>query len=410
MQRLVVPFLVTLGALGAGASSASIGTGAPDVVKASFERRVGNIEYAVVEMSRRPEGIHLPDGASGDLWYGSIMRRVRGETLLDSAHYVPVLAEYFLGQPQRAWYDADLDGDLADEAPARLWNYPGIPGARAFLAGLRWTVREAAGEFPVDWTVRVVLEPMEDADHGPLHRLQMVHVMQGRVTLEGKSHRSFLFDGNGDGIYTRDPADGLFVDLDDDARLVVDEISAEFAPLSVPFQMGTRIYELQQIDLQGRSLSLRRLGRAEPLAPPKPGEPAPAFSFRDLSGREVRLADYRGRFVILFFHASWCGAAARHAEALQALHDRRDPAGPVILGVSFDTDRAALEAFRSRLGLTWPTSFSGRYPWEDPIGRKYQVRAASAAYLIDPQGRLDGAYHDMTALTTRLAELAPYPL
>jgi cytochrome oxidase Cu insertion factor (SCO1/SenC/PrrC family) len=37
----------------------------------------------------------------------------------------------------------------------------------------------------------------------------------------------------------------------------------------------------------------------------EPPKPAPEFSLPDLEGRQVRLADYRGKVVLLFYWATW---------------------------------------------------------------------------------------------------------
>ena len=42
--------------------------------------------------------------------------------------------------------------------------------------------------------------------------------------------------------------------------------------------------------------------QVQPYAPPKP---APAFSLPDLTGKQVRLEDLRGKVVLVFFWATW---------------------------------------------------------------------------------------------------------
>lgn len=42
--------------------------------------------------------------------------------------------------------------------------------------------------------------------------------------------------------------------------------------------------------------------QVQPYAPPKP---APAFALPDLDGKTVRLTDFRGKVLMLFFWATW---------------------------------------------------------------------------------------------------------
>jgi cytochrome oxidase Cu insertion factor (SCO1/SenC/PrrC family) len=37
----------------------------------------------------------------------------------------------------------------------------------------------------------------------------------------------------------------------------------------------------------------------------EPPKPAPEFALPDLEGRQVRLADFRGKLVLLFYWATW---------------------------------------------------------------------------------------------------------
>ncbi len=378
--------------------------------RAEFRSAVANVEHAILALeSQPPEGLLARPAVSGEAWYGRILRRVEGDGPRDPGHPVLFMAEYSLGQASRAWCDANLNGDLTDEPPIPLSSYPPVSGARSFLADLRWTASAGSMEVPIDWRVRVVLEPATGEEPAPRARVQRVFAMVGSLTLERRPHRAFLYDGNGDGLYRKDFFDGLFVDLDDDLRFDVDPMSREFAPLAAPFQMGRGVYEVHSVDPEGKELTLRRLAETEASAPPRVGSVAPDFSFRDTEGREVHLVEYRGRYVLLTFWASWCGSAETQAPWLGEIHERFHERGLEIIAISYDTDRAAMQGFRREQRQRWPTSFSGRMFWEDPVGRLYQARYPGALYLIDPAGRLEGTYDDPREVASRLAELLTTP-
>jgi hypothetical protein len=211
------------------------------------------------------------------------MRRLPGEGFDVSGHYVPFAAEYEKERAVRAWCDADLDGDLWEGAPLALNEYPALPGARSFLIDLRWTASADGREVPVDWKVRVVLEAARPGSRAPVYRTQMVFAMMGEVPVAGRPHRAFLFDGDGDGLYTQGHADGLFIDLDDDRSFVVDVMSPEFGPLGAPFQMEGRRLQVVAVDLEGREVSLRESGGGPPGAGIAAAAAAPAPKARSAS-------------------------------------------------------------------------------------------------------------------------------
>ena len=371
----------------------------------SFQRQVANIEYASQDLWEvAPSGFQAPPAAKGKAWHGQVMRRLTSEGPRESGHFVPYAAVYAAGRPESAWIDSNLNGTLADDPPARLDPYPAIPGARSFLAELKWMAPHEGKKIPVEWVVRVVLEP-KGAEAAPRARVQRVYAMVGSVSLEEVRHRVFLFDGNGDGLYKPDFLDGFFVDLDDDGHFDIDQMSLEFGPFATAFQMGSRVYEVIDVQPDGTSMTLAEKQSVPPAPLPKVGEPAPDFVFRDTDGGQVRLGDLRGRPVLLHFWASWCGQSSAQAPALRGIRDRFGPAGLRILSVSYDTEKSAMQAFRGEHGFTWPTTFSGHMFWEDPIGRLYQARGPGALFLIDAQGRLVSAYDQPDKVATRLSEM-----
>jgi len=142
--------------------------------------------------------------------------------------------------------------------------------------------------------------------------------------------------------------------------------------------------------------------------PPAPsiGSTAPDFSFTVADGREVRLSALRGRPVLIYFWASFCRTCRYQADDLRHLYDTYRGSGLEIVGISYDTDRSAMDAFRSVHRQTWPTSFSGHQLWEDPVGRLYRERGTGVFYLLDQSGVLLQTSANIGSIDSALARLA----
>ncbi len=127
------------------------------------------------------------------------------------------------------------------------------------------------------------------------------------------------------------------------------------------------------------------------------------FALPGLGDRPVRLADFRGRWVIVNFWASWCSPCLLEMPELQAFHEaRRDRVA--VVGVNFE-DRPASEvrAFASRLGITFPIALSGGNPIPG-----FELKGLPTTFLISPAGKLADTRLgtvNATMLAERLAEL-----
>jgi thiol-disulfide isomerase/thioredoxin len=123
------------------------------------------------------------------------------------------------------------------------------------------------------------------------------------------------------------------------------------------------------------------------------GKPAPAIVGEDVEGEPLKLADFRGKVVVLTFWGTWCGpcmAMVPHERELVArLRDRPF----VLLGVNSDADRDALRRVMAERGITWRSWWDGGSAL-GPIASKYNVHGWPTTYVLDQQGVIrfkDGA-------------------
>jgi beta-lactamase regulating signal transducer with metallopeptidase domain/peroxiredoxin/protocatechuate 3,4-dioxygenase beta subunit len=118
------------------------------------------------------------------------------------------------------------------------------------------------------------------------------------------------------------------------------------------------------------------------------GQPAPAFEVETLDGRRVKLADFRGKYLLLDFWATWCGPCVAEIPELKALHDRfgKDPRF-AMLSLSLDAEKDAPRKFVAEKGLTWTQGFLGEWA-AGGVTDAYHVEAIPATFLIGPDGTI----------------------
>jgi peroxiredoxin len=117
------------------------------------------------------------------------------------------------------------------------------------------------------------------------------------------------------------------------------------------------------------------------------GSPAPDFDFVVHQGGRVRLADYKGKVVLLDYWATWCPPCVEEMPWLVAYADRFKDNGVELVAVSHDepeTRAQALEKFFLRVPGLAP-----RVVYGDPVASKrYGVVALPTLYVIGRNGKI----------------------
>jgi peroxiredoxin len=115
------------------------------------------------------------------------------------------------------------------------------------------------------------------------------------------------------------------------------------------------------------------------------GQKAPDFTVRGIDGKEVKLSDYKGKYVMLDFWASWCAPCREENPNVVKLYAVYHPKGLNILGISLDVDKSLWQKAIDKDKLTWSHA-SDLKNFEGPVEMLYRVEAIPANFVIDPNG------------------------
>ncbi|SHN77911.1 TlpA disulfide reductase family protein [Chitinophaga sp. CF418] len=134
------------------------------------------------------------------------------------------------------------------------------------------------------------------------------------------------------------------------------------------------------------------------------GQPALDFAQPDAEGKNVSLAVYKGKYLLIGFWASWCGPCrAENPNMLKAYSRFRDK-GFDVLSVSLDDKREKWLAAIQADNLLW-TQVSDLKGWKNEVAEKYGIRAIPQNLLIDPRGNIIAKNLRGDALEKKLEEV-----
>jgi thiol-disulfide isomerase/thioredoxin len=115
----------------------------------------------------------------------------------------------------------------------------------------------------------------------------------------------------------------------------------------------------------------------------------PDFDVKDLDGKALSIAGYKGKVVMVDFWATWCPPCRDEVPNVASVYQKYHDKGFEIIGVSLDRegDKDKLISFTKDHNMPWRQYFDGKY-WNNDLAVKYGVRSIPATFLLDGSGKI----------------------
>lgn len=132
------------------------------------------------------------------------------------------------------------------------------------------------------------------------------------------------------------------------------------------------------------------------------GKMAPDFAAKDMEGKEKHLSDFRGKYVLLDFWASWCGPCRKESPTLTDNYSHYKTRQFEIVSLSVDKSAADWKKAVKADNYVWTNLRDAENPAES-VAKVYGITGIPTNYLIDPAGKIVAINLRGKELTSQLA-------
>jgi peroxiredoxin len=119
---------------------------------------------------------------------------------------------------------------------------------------------------------------------------------------------------------------------------------------------------------------------------PRPGDQVPDFAFTDFGGKQHRLSDYSGHYLLMDFWATWCVPCVKELPVLKKATELYQGRGLRILGLNSDEKVEKARKFLEKNKIPWPQS--APESTKQIVDGDLAVKWYPTMILLDPQRRI----------------------
>ena len=180
------------------------------------------------------------------------------------------------------------------------------------------------------------------------------------------------------------------IDTDGDGKIASGRLSPEMVSSdneTVVLRAGDRYVSFESADLATRTVTLRERSKSDyTLIEAVVGSPMQDFGFTDFDGKDGRLSDFRGKFLLIDFWGSWCKPCVTDVPAMKAAHERLRDHGFEILGLDFENgkDADSVRPFLKEKAIDWRNATPESV--KELIETRFRVSGFPTLVLLDPNG------------------------
>jgi len=131
------------------------------------------------------------------------------------------------------------------------------------------------------------------------------------------------------------------------------------------------------------------------LKPPSGRSLAPDFNLKDMSGKDVKLAELKGKVVLVNFWATWCGGCQVEIPWLVEFQKEYASRGLVVVGISMDDDGwKSIKPWIKEKKVNYPIVIGN-----EGLGKQYGLVGMPLTALVDREGRIADVHQGIVEKT-----------